>query len=49
MGWLPGERSLAVRLALQAQEATLTEEQIQAAVDAAVSRAHAAFGARLRA
>ena len=48
-GWQPGERSLAVRLELQAQDATLTEERIQAGVDAALSRAHTAFGARLRA
>jgi phenylalanyl-tRNA synthetase beta chain len=48
VGWKPGERSLAVRLELQPQDATLTEEGIQAVVDAALSRAHSAFGARLR-
>jgi phenylalanyl-tRNA synthetase beta chain len=48
VGWKPGERSLAVRLELQPQDATLTEESIQAMVDAALARAHSAFGARLR-
>ena len=43
-----GERSLAVRLELLDAEATLTEERIDAAVAAAVSRA-ANVGARLRA
>ena len=42
-----GERSLAVRLELLDAEATLTEERIDAAVAAAVSRA-TAVGARLR-
>ncbi|MGN6529013.1 MAG: phenylalanine--tRNA ligase subunit beta [Burkholderiaceae bacterium] len=44
-----GERSLAVRLEVQSDDATLTDEQIAAAVDAAVARAAAACGARLRA
>lgn len=43
-----GERSLAVRLELLDADATLTEERIDAAVAAAVTRA-AATGARLRA
>ncbi|MBQ0959694.1 phenylalanine--tRNA ligase subunit beta [Ideonella sp. 4Y11] len=43
-----GERSLALRLALLDDEATLTDERIDAAVAAAVARAQAAFGARLR-
>jgi phenylalanyl-tRNA synthetase beta chain len=45
----PGERSLAVRLEVQSDDATLTDEQIAVAVDAAVARAAAACGARLRA
>ena len=44
-----GERSMAVRLELLDAEATLTDERIDAAVAAAVARAAAAFGARLRA
>jgi len=44
-----GERSLAVRLELLDADATLTDERIDAAVAAAVARAAAAFGARLRA
>jgi len=43
-----GERSMAVRLELLDAEATLTDERIDAAVAAAVARAAAAFGARLR-
>jgi len=43
-----GERSLAVRLELLDDEATLTDERIEAALAAAVERARAAFGARLR-
>ena len=42
------ERSLAVRLELLDSAATLTEERIDAAVAAAVARAAAAQGARLR-
>jgi phenylalanyl-tRNA synthetase beta chain len=45
----PGERSLAVRLELLADDATLTDERIDEAVAAAISRAAAACGARLRA
>jgi phenylalanyl-tRNA synthetase beta chain len=48
-GFAEGERSLAVRLELLAFDSTLTEEQIQGAVDQAVARARAAHGARLRA
>jgi phenylalanyl-tRNA synthetase beta chain len=43
-----GERSLAVRLELLDDEATLTDERIDAAVAAALARAQAACGARLR-
>jgi phenylalanyl-tRNA synthetase beta chain len=45
----PGERSLAVRLELLSDEATLTDEIIDAAVASAIARATAACGARLRA
>jgi phenylalanyl-tRNA synthetase beta chain len=48
-GLQPGERSLAVRLELRDDAATLTDERIDAAVEAAVARAAAACGARLRA
>ena len=48
-GWLPHERSLAVRLELLDFDATLTEPQIDGVVAAAVARVQAAFGARLRA
>ena len=48
-GWALGERSLAVRLELRDDKATLTDDRIDAAVDAAVARAVQAFGARLRA
>ncbi len=44
-----GERSMAVRLALQDPHATLTEDRIAAAVAAALSRVALAQGARLRA
>jgi phenylalanyl-tRNA synthetase beta chain len=44
-----GERSLAYRLELRDEQATLTDERIDAAVAAAVARAQATFGARLRA
>ena len=47
-GLAPGERSLAIRLELLDDEATLTDERIDAAVAAAVARAAAACGARLR-
>ncbi len=43
-----GERSLALRLELLDEAANLTDERIDAAVAAAVQRAQAAFGARLR-
>ncbi len=43
-----GERSLAVRLEILDEHANLTDERIDAAVAAALQRAHAAFGARLR-
>ncbi|MFL6695628.1 MAG: phenylalanine--tRNA ligase subunit beta [Vitreoscilla sp.] len=45
----PGERSLAVRLELLSDDATLTDEIIDAAVASAIARAAAACGARLRA
>jgi phenylalanyl-tRNA synthetase beta chain len=44
-----GERSLALRLELLDDTATLTDERIDAVVAAAVARAAAAVGARLRA
>ena len=44
-----GDKSLAVRLVLSSDEATLTEEQIEAAVKAVVARLHIELGARLRA
>ena len=43
-----GERSLALRLELLDDQANLTDERIDAAVAAAVQRAAAACGARLR-
>jgi phenylalanyl-tRNA synthetase beta chain len=48
-GIAAGERSLAYRLELRDDQATLTDERIDAAVAAAVARVQAAFGARLRA
>ncbi len=47
-GLQPGEKSLAVRLTLQSDEATLTEAQIDAAVAAIVAHAQQNLGARLR-
>jgi phenylalanyl-tRNA synthetase beta chain len=47
-GIAEGERSLAYRLELRDDAATLTDARIDASVLAAVARAHAAFGARLR-
>ena len=47
-GIATGERSLAVRLELLALDSTLTEDRIEATVAAAVARAQATFGARLR-
>jgi phenylalanyl-tRNA synthetase beta chain len=46
--WMPGEHSLAIRLELRDDAATLTEERIATAVQAAVGRAALAHGARLR-
>ncbi len=43
-----GERSMAYRLELRDDAATLTDERIEAAKSAAVARAASAFGARLR-
>jgi phenylalanyl-tRNA synthetase beta chain len=43
-----GERSMALRLEILDERANLTDERIDAAVAAAVARAHAAFAARLR-
>ncbi len=48
-GLAEDERSLAIRLELLDFEQTLTDDRIDAAVQAAVARAAAAFGARLRA
>ncbi len=48
-GWMPGEHSLAVRLALRDDAATLTDERTATAVQAALARAAQAHGARLRA
>jgi phenylalanyl-tRNA synthetase beta chain len=48
-GLAAGERSLALRLELLDAEATLTDQRIDAVVEAALARAAAAFGARLRA
>jgi phenylalanyl-tRNA synthetase beta chain len=44
-----GEKSLAVRLVLCDEQATLTEEQIEQAVRAVIDQLHRALGARLRA
>lgn len=48
-GLADDERSLAIRLELLDFEQTLTDERIDATVQAAVARVAAAFGARLRA
>jgi phenylalanyl-tRNA synthetase beta chain len=48
-GLAAGEKSLAVRLTLNSEEATLTEPQIEVAVKAVVDQLGAAVGARLRA
>jgi phenylalanyl-tRNA synthetase beta chain len=45
----PSERSLAVRLTLGSDDATLTEEQIEAAVDATVRQLEVVLGVRRRA
>jgi len=47
-GMRAGERSLAIRLELLDETQTLTEERIDAAVQAAVGRAHSVVSARLR-
>jgi phenylalanyl-tRNA synthetase beta chain len=44
-----GEKSLAVRLTLNGEEATLTEEQIESAVLAVLGQLTNQLGARLRA
>ncbi|HEY0201147.1 MAG TPA: phenylalanine--tRNA ligase subunit beta, partial [Burkholderiaceae bacterium] len=46
---MPGEKSLAVRLTLNGNDAPLTEEQIEAATQAVVQRLGSYLGARLRA
>lgn len=48
-GMAEGERSLAYRLELRDDAATLTDDRIDAAVAAAVARVQSAFAARLRA
>ena len=48
-GLAEGEKSLAVRLTLNSDEATLTEEQIEATVQAVLATLQAQVGARLRA
>lgn len=47
-GLAEGEKSMAVRLTLASAEATLTDDQIDAAVQAVVQRAQQQVGARLR-
>ncbi len=47
-GMAEGEKSLAVRLTLNSDEATLADEQIDAAVQAVVSQLTSTLGARLR-
>ena len=48
LGWRPHEKSLAVRLTLASGEATLTDEQIDAAVKAVVDSIAGRLGGRLR-
>ena len=48
-GMLPGEKSLAVRLTLNSDDATLTDDQIEAAVQSVVTELVSRVGARLRA
>lgn len=48
-GLAEGEKSLAVRLTLNSDEATLTEEQIESAVQAVLAALQKQVGARLRA
>lgn len=47
-GWAEGERSMAVRLELRDDDATLTDERIDAALAEALDRARQRLGARLR-
>ena len=47
-GLAPGEKSLAVRLTLNSDDATLTEEQIESAVQAVLAALQQQVGARLR-
>lgn len=47
-GLAPGEKSLAVRLTLGRDEATLTEAEIDAAVQSVITQATQRTGARLR-
>ncbi len=48
-GWAVGERSMAVRLELRDDDATLTDERIEAALAEALARAGQRLGAKLRA
>jgi phenylalanyl-tRNA synthetase beta chain len=48
-GWAVGERSMAVRLELRDDDATLTDERIDQALAEALARATQRLGARLRA
>jgi len=48
-GWAAGERSMAVRLELRDDDATLTDERIEAALAEALARVGQRLGARLRA
>ena len=45
----PGEKSLAVRLTLNSDDATLTEQHIESAVQAVVNQLSVSIGARQRA
>ncbi|MBB3178828.1 phenylalanine--tRNA ligase subunit beta [Variovorax sp. Sphag1AA] len=47
-GLAPGEKSMAVRLSFNSDAATLTDEQVEAAVHAIVAQLGARLGARLR-
>ncbi|WP_431273279.1 phenylalanine--tRNA ligase subunit beta [Variovorax ureilyticus] len=47
-GLAPGEKSMAVRLSFNSEAATLTDEQVEAAVHAVVAQLGAKLGARLR-
>ena len=47
-GMASGEKSLAVRLTLESQQATLTEAQIEATVAAVLAQLQSSVGARLR-